>query len=177
MAKVSFSNMKLKLENKKVVCNFKDTKIEILQYLPFEDKYSLVMITLQNAWESGYYNPIKLDMYFHLYLVYMYTNLNFTEKQREDETKLYDIIKESGLLNVVLSNIPETEYNELLNWVEETRKVSAKAKNSLVPFFTTAIQDLPKKAEAMQNIVDNFDKNKFQEVINFAKAANGGRDI
>ena len=29
----------------------------------------------------------------------------------------------------------------------------------------------------MQTIMDNFDKDKYQEVINFAKAANGGRDI
>ena len=29
----------------------------------------------------------------------------------------------------------------------------------------------------MQKIVDNFDAEKYQNVINFAKAANGGREI
>ena len=176
MAKISFTNMKLKLDNEKKICDFKGNNIEVLQYLPFEDKYSLVMITLQNAWENGYYNPIKLDMYFYLYLVYMYTNINFTDKQREDETKLYDVIKESGLLQAILKEIPENEYKELLNWMEETKEESTKAKNSIVPSLNQLIQDLPKQADAMQNIVDNFDKNKFKEVIDFAKAANGGRD-
>ena len=50
------------------------------------------MITLQKAKEDILYNPIKLDMYFHLHLVYMYSNLSFTEKQKEDEEKIYDAV-------------------------------------------------------------------------------------
>ena len=39
------------------------------------------------------------------------------------------------------------------------------------------INDLPAQAEAMQNIVNTFDPEKYQAVIDFAKAANGGRAI
>ena len=39
------------------------------------------------------------------------------------------------------------------------------------------IDDLPAQADAMKNIIDNFDKDKYQEVIRFAEAVNGNRPI
>ncbi|MBO7079189.1 MAG: hypothetical protein J6W64_05215 [Bacilli bacterium] len=39
------------------------------------------------------------------------------------------------------------------------------------------IQDLPRNAEIAKEIVDSFDPQKYQEVVEFAKAANGGRAI
>ena len=49
MAKVSYTNLKLKINKEIKEISFNDTKIEVLQYLPIEDKYDLVMITLQKA--------------------------------------------------------------------------------------------------------------------------------
>ena len=80
MAKVSYANLKLKVNTDVKTFKVGDAEVEVLQYLPYQDKYDLVMLTLQNAEEKGIYNPIKLDRYFNLYLVYMYTNINFTEK-------------------------------------------------------------------------------------------------
>ncbi len=68
----------------------------MLQYLPAQDKYDLLMITLQKSLENGAYNEFKLNLYFELNLVYMYTNISFTEKQREDEFKLYDTLESNG---------------------------------------------------------------------------------
>ena len=69
--------------------------------------------------EEGYYHPVKLDQYFHLYLVYMYTDIQFTDKQREDENKLYDILKSNNIIDNVLQAIPDTEYQELLDFMQE----------------------------------------------------------
>ena len=80
--KVSYANLKLKTKYEIKTFNFNNTEIEVKQYLPIEDKYDLVMITLQKAEENGIYNALKLDMYIHLHLVYMYTNLSFIEKQK-----------------------------------------------------------------------------------------------
>jgi hypothetical protein len=135
------------------------------------------MITLQNALEEGIYNPLRLDMYFHLFLVYMYTNINFTEKQRENELKLYDALKSNGILDEVLANIPEQEYATLFEFLNEMVTVKTEYGKSVVSLVQSLIHDLPTQAQAAKEILDNFDKNKFEEVINFAKAANGGRDI
>lgn len=49
------------------------------------------MITLQQAEENGVYNPMLLEQRFNLNLVYMYTNITFTEKQKEDESKFMTV--------------------------------------------------------------------------------------
>ena len=174
---ISYANMKLKVVNTTHDFNFNGNTIKVLDYLPIEDKYDLIMITLQKSLENGYYNPLKLDMYFHLNLIYLYTDINFTDKQREDENKIYDNIKSNGLLDAFLQDFNEEEYNELFSILEDTKNEILNSKRSVSSLIQSFINDLPKQAEAVQNIIDNFDKEKYQNVIDFAKAANGGRDI
>lgn len=175
---ISYANMKLKPINTTHDLLFNDNiTIKILNYLPIEDKYDLIMVTLQKSFENGYYNPLKMDMYFHLNLIYLYTDINFTEKQREDENKIYDTLKSNGILDAFLKDFDENEYNELLTLLEETKNEIMHYKCSTSALLQSIITDLPKQAEAVQKIIDNFDQEKYQNVINFAKAANGGRDI
>ena len=101
MAKVSYANLKLKLHQPSNVMDFNGQEVDVIQYLPVEDKYDLIMATLQKSEEDGIYNPLKLDIYFHLNLVYMYTNLSFTDKQRENELKLYDVLKSNGFIDLM----------------------------------------------------------------------------
>ena len=67
MSKVSYANLKLKVDTSVDTFDFNNQTIEVLKYLPIEDKYDLIMITLQKAEEDGIYNDIKLDMYFPPY--------------------------------------------------------------------------------------------------------------
>jgi hypothetical protein len=175
--KVSYANLKLKTDTSVKTFKFNDTEIEILNYLPIEDKYDLIMVTLQKAKEGSIYNSIKLDVYFHLNLVYMYTNLSFTDKQREDELKIYDNLKSNGFMDLFLEALGEKEYNELFQFMTDEIKTEMKYNLSMSGVISKIITDLPKNAEAAMDIVNNFDKSKFQEVIDFAQAANGGRPI
>ena len=177
MAKVSYANLKLKTNKEVKTFKFGEYEIEVLQYLPIEDKYDLIMITLQKSFQNGIYNPLLLDTYFHLNLFYMYTNLSFTDKQKENEFKLFDTLKSNNLLNLFLEQFNENEYEELLEYIEELVELNLKYKNSVSGLLQSIITDLPANAAAAAEIVDNFDKEKFAEVINFARAANGGRDI
>lgn len=177
MGKVTYSSLKLKTKEEIEEINFGDSKIEVQQYLPIQDKIDLIDITLQKAKEDRLYNPIKVDMFFHLHLIYLYTNITFTDKQREDEYKLYDNLQSNGIINQVIAAIPENEYNELLNMTNEKIKNELTYSTTAAALVAKLIDDLPANAEAAQNILNNFDPNKYQEVLNFAKAANGGRDI
>ena len=177
MANVTYASLKLKNEVKTENFDFEGHKIEVLQYLPIEDKYSLVNITLQKAKEGAIYNPVKIDWFFHLNLIYMYSNITFTEKQREDEAKLYNALVTNGLRDAIIEKIPESEYQTLFSYIDTLMQDTLTYKNSISGSIAEIVQTLPERAEQMSKIVDNFDKDKFQEVINFAKAANGGRDI
>ena len=177
MAKVTYASLKLKTDDSVKIFKINDTEIEVLKYLPIEDKYDLISITLQNSKENGIYNPIKLDMYFHLYLVYMYTNINFTDKQKENESKLYDTLKSNGIIDSLLDTIEESEYNDLISFMEEQVEWELKYTTTAASLISKIVDDLPKNAQAAMDIVENFDKTKFQEVVDFAQAANGGRPV
>lgn len=175
--KVSYSSLKLKINKEVTSFTFEDATIEVLKYLPIKDKNDLIDITIQKSFENGLYNSIKIDMYFHLYLVFLMTNLNFTDKQKEDEEKLYDTLKSSGLLEEILKHIEVDEYNELYSYLQETLEKQICYQQSFAGIASKFINDLPKNANAAMEIVNNFDKEQFSEVIKFAEAANGGRPI
>ena len=175
--KVSYANMKLKTNTEVNTFTFKDAQIEVLKYLPARDKYDLLTITLQKSLQDGVYNEFKLGLYFELHLVYMYTNISFTEKQREDEFKLYDHLKSNGFFDLFFTALNEDEYNELFSQLNEMKKANTANRNSIAAIINSLIDDLPGNAEAAAKIVDSFDPQQFKEVINFARYANGGRDI
>lgn len=177
MSKVSYANLKLKVDTSTNIFAFKGQNIEVLKYLPVDDKYDLIMITLQKSFEDGFYNEVKLDTYFHLYLVYMYTNLSFTDKQKEDEFKLYDTLKSNGFIDQMLDTIDEDEYKTLYEYLEKVKWETDKNRLSVSALIQKIINDLPKNAEAAAQIVENFNPEKYQQVIQFAEAANGGRPI
>ena len=177
MAKVSYANLKLKLYQPSNVMDFNGQEIDVIQYLPVEDKYDLIMVILQKAEENGIYNPIKLDMYFHLYLVYMYTNLSFTDKQKENEAKIYDTLKSNGFFEKFFAVLDEDEYTDLMDYLEKYMSDMLTYRNTAGAVLQSVINDLPRNAQAAAEIVESFDKNKFQAVVDFATAANGGRNI
>ena len=177
MAKVTFASLKLKTKDEIKTININDKEIEIKQYLPIEDKYDLIMISLQQAKENGIYNELKLEMYFNLNLIFMYTNLTFTDKQRESLSTLYDILESNDIFTQVIEQIPESEMDFLYDLVERIGDATVNYENSFAGVTNNFITNLPVNAQAAADIVDNFDPEKFQNVLNFAKAANGGRDI
>ena len=175
--KVSYANLKLKVDNSIKTFDFNGNQIEVLQYLPIEDKYDLIMITLQKAKENGIYNDLKLDMYFALHIVYMYTNLSFTDKQKENEPKIYDTLKSNGFFDKLLPIIPESEYDYLIDCMKQIMRNELQYNTTAAAIIKNLISDLPTNAAAAAQIVDNFDPEKYQAVIDFATAANGNRPI
>lgn len=175
---MKFSDLKLNtaIEEKELVLSSGE-KILVKSTIPVSDKIDLIQIALQKAEEDGIYNQIKLDIYFHLNLLYLYTDIEFSTEDREDEMRLYDILENNGVIVDVISAIGEEEYEGLVNYLEDIKKANLKYKNTAAAVLTRIIQDLPKNAAAAKEIVDSFDTKKYPEMINFITAANGGRNI
>ena len=175
---MKFSDLKLNtaIEEKELVLPSGE-KISVKSTIPVSDKIDLIQIALQKAEEDGIYNQIKLDIYFHLNLLYLYTDIDFSTEDREDEMRLYDILENNGVIVDVISAIGEEEYEGLINYLEDIKKANLKYKNTAAAVLTRIIQDLPKNAAAAKEIVDSFDREKYPEMINFITAANGGRNI
>ena len=177
MAKITYTSLQLKTNTDVKTVDFNGHSIEVLQYLPIEDKYDLITITAQNALQDGIYHPLLLDELFHLYLVFMYSNITFTAKQKENLNKLYDTLKSSGLMDLIIQQIPENEYNELFTQLEEYVKFNSKYNRSAAGLINSLITDLPKQAQMAKESIAGFDPSQYKNVIEFAKAADGDREI
>ena len=178
MAKISYTALGYKVDySTKDVVLEEDKIITVRNYLPIQQKNDLVQISLQQAEHEGIYNNVLLDMYFHLNIVFSYTNINFTDKQKDNEFKLYDELKCNGLIDKVIEAIGEEEYNELFDYLQEMAEENLTYRDSTASMIRTIIKDLPKNAETASEIVNSFDKDKYQAVIDFANAANGNRPV
>lgn len=175
---MKYSDLNLKTKTETSIVKIDDnTEIEVLQYLPIEDKIDLIQIALQKSLENGIYNEIKLDMYFNLYIVYMYSNLEFTDEEKEDEFKLYNELQSNDIIVHVIAGMEDGEYDCLLDYLKSMQESNEIYRTSAAALLQTFIQDMPKNAAAAANIVENFDENKYKRVIDFAKSANGNRPI
>jgi hypothetical protein len=105
MAKVPFSKLQTTVNNAVKVLSFsnkagEEVCFEVKQYLPYKDKIELVSnIINYSIDDNGYYNPMRVQLYSTLEVVYAYTNLSFTEKQKEDLFKLYDLLVGTNIFN------------------------------------------------------------------------------
>ena len=151
--------------------------IQVKKYIPTSDKIDLIQIALQKSEENGIYNEVKLDCYFHLNIIYLYTDIEFSEEDREDEMKLYDILEHNDIIDQVVAAIGEDEYTTLKDYLIKMKTDSLNYKNTAAAVLRGIIQDLPKNAAAAKEIMDSFDQEKYQNVRDFAIAANGGRNI
>lgn len=177
MELINYSDLKLQYKPEYVYFNYQGQEYSVCQTLSIEDKYDLIEATLYKALEGSLYNTTKLAMYFELNCIYLYSNILFTEKDREDEGKLYDILKQNGLAAEIMKRIPEKDIEALdaiLNLEVEKREKQKQSINSVIETF---LRELPKSTQEIKDIMQDFDPERFTEVIEFAKAANGGRAI
>ncbi len=154
-------------------------QIKVKKYIPVEDKLDLIQIALQKAQEQdGYYNELKLDIFFCLNIIYLYTDIQFKPEDKENEYQLYDILQTNGIMDLVMQNgMAEEQYHDLLTNLEIIKHRLSSYKNSAAGVIKHIVTDLPKNAAAAKEIVDSFDPQKYKAVTDFATAANGGRNI
>lgn len=171
MAIVSFSSLGAYKNDEVNYVNFCEQEIEVKQYLPITEKYDLIMISLQQAKEDNIHNKIKLTVFFHLNLVFSYTNLFFTPEEREDLFGLYDILQSSGFIQNIINAIPKEEYDFLIKMLDIMDIELIAADRSFAGALNNFINQLPGNAQAAAEIMEKFNPEQFSEVVNFAKSA------
>ena len=138
MAKVPFSKLDVKLDSRDLVVSRENSKGEVIQfevksYLPVKEKMDLVSrIINQSTDDNGFYNPMRVKLYTTLEVVYAYTNLTFTPKQKEDPFKLYDLLVSTGLYDDITSHICAEDLEELEGSIWDTIKSIYNYRNSVM---------------------------------------------
>lgn len=177
MAKISFANLKLKVNDTVQTVKCGDAEIEVLQYLPIADKTDLVSITVQQAIENGIIHPVRLEQYFYLNIMYLYTNFNFTDKQKEDPDKLYDMLESNGIIDAVTGAMNQDEMGDLYEYLEDYMANYKESRANLASAVYKVLEDLPGTIEMAKEFLKDFDPSQFKEVIAFAQGANANRPI
>lgn len=144
MAKVPFTKLKCKINDSIVEAKFNDEiTIEVKQYLPIQEKLELLgrVIELAHSQDENFSNPVKAAAFRDLEVVFAYSNISFTDKQKEDIAKLYDLLLSSGVLNLVISNIPKEEYEAIVVGLDDSIKAVYAYQNSVYGILDGLQQD------------------------------------
>ena len=155
MAKISFNKLTPIKSVDAVTIMIGENEITVEQYLPMVDKAALIERVLNAVIDdTGYVNPMRLEIMFNIEVIKTYTNISITDKMMENPAKVYDMLILNNILGEVLSNIPKDEYEDLFNYVDESACHTVNYLNSF--------------AGIIKNVTENYDATKMnvEDIMN-----------
>lgn len=115
MAKVNLTKLNKIKSLDPIDIKIGEETISVVQYLPLEKKLTVMQNIIEQAGnnEEGFYNIVKLSVFYTIEMLRAYTNISFTEKQLEEPQKLYDIIVLNNIWSEVKKAIPQSELTDI----------------------------------------------------------------
>jgi len=163
---VAFNDLKKEQPLKIKVIKINDKEIEIKQYLSINEKLKLITAVLQQVAQNEYpfANPVQMDVYTTLEIVYAYApGIEFSEEEKADPAALYDEMEKYDLANMIISAIPKTEYEFLIDGIEKTVNAYYAYRNSvkgIIEDVTTDYKNLDLDASSIQKKLADPDNMK-----------------
>ena len=141
--KVGLTKLGLKKNINLIELPWNDQIIQIKEYLPIEDKIGVIeRIVNQSLDDNNFANPVRIMINTVLETMFAYTNINFTDKQKEDRLGLYDLLVSSGLWKVVENKLAEVgELSIIQITVREVVDEVYKYKTSVLGILQTVAED------------------------------------
>lgn len=154
MAKISFTKLGLAKNTEVASFDWNGQTVEVKQYLPIQEKMDLIAAVLNNCQdENNFINEAKMALFMDLEIAYRYTNINFTEKQKEDPAKLYDLLAGSGMFDDIFTVLPQREYKSIVMWLSKTAEHIYDYRNSvygILDAMNTDYSNLELDAESLK---------------------------
>lgn len=158
MAKLSFTKLSLQKNIQAKDWNFNDQSIEVKQYLPIKERMDIVQSVIQQVinFNNEFLNEFAFHMYMDLAIVFNYTNLSFTDKQKEDLYKLYDLLVGSGFMKELKKQVNCNQTDDLEVYTYETLNGYYKYRNSIYGIMDIMSSDygsLATEAESLRKSI------------------------
>lgn len=132
MSKVSFTKLGLTKNTNVGSFEWNEQTVEVKAYLPIQNKLKLIGDVINQCQdENNFINEAKMSMFMTLEMVYAYSNINFTEKQKSDPAKIYDLLAGSGFLDDFFTVMPQSEYKSIAIWLDKTANHIYDYRNSI----------------------------------------------
>ena len=117
---------------------------------------------------NEFLNEFAFHMYMDLAIVFNYTNLSFTDKQKEDLYKLYDLLVGSGFMKELKKQVNCNQTDDLEVYTYETLNEYYKYHNSVYGIMDAMNQNY-------SNL--NLDVNELQDKISNPESLSLVKDI
>lgn len=142
--KIGLTKLGLKKNTNLIPLEWGDQIIQIKEYLPIEDKIGVIeRIVNQSLDDNNFANPARIMINTVLEVIFAYTtNINFTDKQKEDRLGLYDLLISSGLWKAIETKLAEVgELSIIQITVREVIDEIYKYKNSVLGILQAVNED------------------------------------
>lgn len=172
MAKITFSKLGLKAQkNTKTVPVNDDLNLEIRQYLPITEKADFVTFIVDNAIDetTGCFSPIRLEVCFGIALAKWYANISFTEKQMQDITKIYDLLEENKIIDLINQAIPDDESDFIHDLVNDTVEDISRYNNSFAGMLHGMTDEAGNLGTSLDDILERVKNRQGLEVLSEIK--------
>lgn len=171
MEKIPFSQLNLSLKDDVKIVNINGIDVAVKQYIPAEEQLEICANVLSySADNNNFASSTKIEVFFALELLYHFTNLEFTEAEKDDPAALFDILESNNVFNMIISAIPNDMYELLFDAVGLTIENYYEYKNSALGIFeriSTDYKDLNFEAEDIKKkIADPGNLELLKEVLN-----------
>lgn len=159
MAKVSLKAITPVKKVDPQIIKIGEQEVEVIQYLPVNDKLALVERVLNlTIGDTGFLNPVRLEVYAILEIVKTYTNISITDKMMENAPSTYDLLMINEVLDHVIAAIPEDEYDAIFDAIEDCAEHTVKYLNSFVGMMKTITNDYDATKMNVEEIMKTLDQ-------------------
>lgn len=166
MAKLSFNKLGLKVNSEYKTLNYNSYIIEVKQYLPLSKKLEMIEMIVNHTLDNNvnYFNALYVEAELAISIMNYYTNLNLSEKQKEEPDKIYDLLISNGLYNSIIALIPDEEIAKLKELLFSTLTNIYGFNNSLMGMMQMA-NDSEKSIQALKDLFTETDFSLVKEVM------------
>lgn len=167
---MNYSDLKVKKNNEQKEIVWNDNTIKVKQYLPIIYKLEIITNAVQEGFSADVYISKAVEAIANVFTVFYYTDLEFTQEEKNNLFILYDEMYSSGLLDTIFAAIPKEELEEIYEGVYTFQRAKEETRLSISATIRELIETLPQNFEEIGKMVENFDPEQYQKVLDFAKA-------
>ena len=135
-----------------------EQEIEVAQYMPIQDKLAMIERILNFTIDNtGFLNPVRLEVFTVLEIISTYTNINITDKMMENAPKTYDSLMINGVIDAIIEAIPEDEYNAVFDAIEDCAEHTVSYLNSFAGMIKTVTENYDATKMNVEEIMNTLD--------------------
>ena len=129
-----------------------DIELDVRRYLPVAEKTQMLQYIINAALDdrTGCFSPLRIEIYYSLAICKWYAGIEFDPES--DPGQNYDLLESNGIVDWVISRIPEDEAKFITRLVEETTADIARYNSSAAGI----IQNMSVDADGLNNQITDI---------------------